>query len=92
MSVCNRIRCPKCHEKLSYMYSAIKRHTDPSYCKYCIGNIEFTQKLHASPQDSDVTVELQNEGNVRDTSAEIADQLDSHEKDVDYEWNVENSS
>ena len=104
MSMRNRIRCPKCHEKLSY--SAYKRHTNPLYnCKP--SNSRFPEET-ASP---DVTVELQDEGNVRDTSAEIADQLDpdvtaelqdegdtsaeiadqldSHEEDVAYEWNVE---
>ena len=106
MSMRNRIRCPKCHEKLSY--SAYKRHTNPFYnCKP--SNSRFPEET-ASP---DVTVELQDEGNVRDTSAEIADQLnpdvtvelrdeghtsaeiadqlDSHEEDVAYVWNVENS-
>ena len=73
MCMCNRIRCPKCHEKMSYF--AYKCHINPLYCK--------------PPQDPDVTVELQNEGNVRDTrSAEIADQLNSHEEDVAYEWNI----
>ena len=70
MSMRNRIRCPKCHEKLSY--SAYKRHTNPLYnCKP--SNSRFPEETASS----DVTVELQDEGNVReDTSAEIADQLD----------------
>ena len=65
-----------------------KRHTNPLYCKP--SNSRFPEET-ASPQGPDITDYLQDEGNVQDTSAENADQLDSHEEDVAYKWNVENS-
>ena len=63
---------------------------NPLYCKP--SNSRFPEETTFEwPQDPDITDQFQDKENVRDTCAENADQLDSHEEDVAYELNVENS-